>query len=60
MNFHQIRNQLNEKLIEILAYRKYNTPKQKLFDSKAQKVRFIQKIESVSVFSEGDYTALRR
>ena len=60
MNFYQIRNQLNEKLIEIWAYRKYITPEQKSCDSIAKKVQFIQKIESVSVFAEEDYTALRR
>ena len=60
MNIHPIRNQLNEKLVEIWAYRKYITPEQKLCHSTAKKVQFIQKFESVSVFAEEDYTALRR
>ena len=60
MNFQEIKEILNEKLTEIWAYRRYTSYEEKLCDSEARKILFIQKMESQAVFAEEEYTAWRR
>ena len=45
MNFQQIRNQLNQKLVEICAYRKYTTPEEKLRDKTAKRFNLYRKLK---------------
>ena len=60
MDFCKVKQELNRKLIEIWSYRKYTSNEERNADEISRKIYFIQKIESLAVLVEEEYTAWRR